>query len=251
MFFDFETLRIIAALRKFKTSFFEAAMMRPIKFYRRRLTMVKDMLGALIRKIVDLPLEMLKVIYDLVEKLSGEAGQEWLTELKKFLRKENCWTGIVKDTFLRLISSGENLTIDAVDGRETLANAEDTFAYIDSNFKNWDADVKGPATEEIFVNVQEMEKDATFSQMFGELNADVGKLCLTQHQIKNFVKKHRKWLRTDGYATFFLFKSNGNFSVAFAHFRSGVRLGVSVLQFGDLSVWDAGYRARVVVPQLA
>lgn len=59
--------------------------------------MVKDMLGALMRKIVDLSLEMLKVIYDLVEKLSGEAGQEWLAELKKFLRKENCWTG-VKDT---------------------------------------------------------------------------------------------------------------------------------------------------------
>jgi len=56
------------------------------------------MLGALMRKIVDLSLEMLKVIYDLVEKLSGEAGQEWLAELKKFLRKENCWTGVIENT---------------------------------------------------------------------------------------------------------------------------------------------------------
>ena len=58
--------------------------------------MVKDMLGEVVRKIVDLSLETLKVIYDLAEKLSGEAGQEWLVQLKKFLRKENCWANVVK-----------------------------------------------------------------------------------------------------------------------------------------------------------
>ena len=54
--------------------------------------MEKNMLGEVVRKIVDLPLETLGVIYDLLEKSSGEARQEWLEELKKFLRKENCWT---------------------------------------------------------------------------------------------------------------------------------------------------------------
>ena len=209
------------------------------------------MLGALVRKIVDLPLGMLKVIYDLVEKLSGEAGQEWLAELKKFLRKEKCWTGIIAETFLKLISGGESLTLDAVNGTETLVDAKDVFAHIDPDFKNWGADEKGPETGETAVDVYEMVKDATFSQMFRKLNVDARKLCLTQHQIKNFVKKHRNWLRTDGYATFFLFESKGNLFVAYVVFYSDGELGVRVYRFGNLSVWYAEYRPRVVVLQPA
>ena len=105
--------------------------------------MSKDMLGALIRKIVDLPLEMLGVICDLVEKLSGEAGQKWFAELKKFLRKENCWIDVVVETILNLISGNESLILGAVDGTETLADAKDVFAFIDPDFKNWGADEPG------------------------------------------------------------------------------------------------------------
>ncbi|MBU4142712.1 hypothetical protein KJ590_01785 [Patescibacteria group bacterium] len=213
--------------------------------------MVKDMLGALIRKIVDLPLEMLNVIYDLSEKLSGEAGQEWLTELKKFLRKENCWTGVVAETILRLISGGKSLVLDSVDGTETLADAKDMFAYIDSDFKNYGADEPGQPTAETPVGVHEMIKDAAFSQMFGSLSSDVRKLCLTQHQIKNFVKKHRKWLRTEGYATFFLFESKGQFFVAGVRFHAVGSLHVLVYRFGLAHVWRAEHRHRVVVPKLA
>ena len=53
--------------------------------------MEKDMLGTLIRRIVDLPIEVLRVLDDLVGKLLNENGQQWLSELKKFLRKEECW----------------------------------------------------------------------------------------------------------------------------------------------------------------
>ncbi|KKT26652.1 MAG: hypothetical protein UW11_C0007G0001, partial [Parcubacteria group bacterium GW2011_GWA2_43_9b] len=95
------------------------------------------------------------------------------------------------------------------------------------------------------------EKDATFSQMFGDLSSDVRRLCLTQHQIKNFVKKHRNWLRTEGYATFFLFESKGHFFVASVDVHSGGRLYVSVRLFGSAHVWDAELRRRLVVPKLA
>jgi hypothetical protein len=187
-----------------------------------------------------------------VEKLSGEAGQQWLAELKNFLRKENCWTGVIKETFLRLISSEEALGLDAVDGTETLANAKEMFTGgIDPDFVNWGADEKGKATKETLVDVYEMEKNATFSQMFGELNSDVRKLCFTQHQIKNFVKKYRNWLRTDGYTTLFLFESKGQFFVADVRFNSRDELYVSVDRFENDFVWRAEYRHRVVVPQQA
>lgn len=214
--------------------------------------MKKDMLGTAVRKIVDLPLEMIGAICDLVEKLLGEAGQKWLAELKKFLRKENCWTGIVVETFLKCISTNESLILDAVDGTEVLADAKDVFnGGIDSDFKNWDADEPGQPTAETAVEVYEMEKDATFSQMFGELNADTRKLCLSQSQIKNFVKKYRRRLRMGGYATFFLFESNGNFFVADVSVYSDGSRSVRVAQFEHSDVWDAGARRRLVVPKLA
>lgn len=213
--------------------------------------MAKDMLGMVVRKIVELPVEMLGTICDLAEKLAGEAGQEWLVELKKFLRKEKCWMGVVKDVFLKLISGGESLVLDVVDGTETLANTSNVFAYIDSDFKNWGVDEKGPATEETPVAVYEMCGDATFARMFGELSLDTKKLCLTQHQIMNFVEKLPSWLRKDGYGTFFLFESKGSFFVAHVSSYSGGRLSVHICQLGCSSVWLAGARHRVVVPQLA
>ncbi len=74
-------------------------------------------------------------------------------------------------------------------------------------------------------------------------------MCLTKGQIKGFVKKYRNWLRTDGYGTFFLFKANNQFFVAFVGFDSG-GLRVYVGRFSDGYVWFTGYRLLFVIPQL-
>lgn len=211
------------------------------------LTMRKDMLGIAVRKLVTFPNEELGIVCDLLEKFSNPV---WVEATKKFLRKENYWTGATEN-FLKLISGGETINIAAVDGTETLADAKDVFLYIDSDFKNWGTNEPGQSTAETSVGVYEMAKDATFAQMFGNLNADVKKLCLTQHQIKKFVVEHRKWLREDGYGTFFLFQSNDNFYVASVDFFSADVLYVSLNRFGRSFVWRAEYRHRVVVPQLA
>lgn len=158
----------------------------------------------------------------------------------------------IRSEFLTPISSDEEIVIDAVDGTEILAKATDTFSYIDSDFVVYGADEPGTATGETPVRVHEMVKNATFTQMFGSLSPDLGKLCLTQAQIKNFVKKHRNRLRTGGCATaFFLFKSRKNFFVASVYVGSGGALEVSVYRFEYLNVWNAVDRRRVVTPQLA
>ncbi len=158
----------------------------------------------------------------------------------------------VQNEFLKLISGDENLTIDAVDGSEIIAGSDDMFeAGIDSDFVKWGANERGVATVETPVDVHELVKNATFTQMFGSLSADVSRFCLTQHQIKTFIKNHRNWLRTDGYATLFLFKSNNQFFVANVYLRSDGRLAVCVYEFARDRVWTAGYRYRIVVPQLA
>lgn len=153
------------------------------------------------------------------------------------------------DSFTRLLSRGESIIIADCDGQETLANAKDVFkSYIDDGFKNWKINNKSVATEETPVEVRELVKDATFVQMFGSLGTDLDKLCLTQHQIKMFCKKHSNWLRTDGYATFFLFKENNQFFVARVYVESG-GLSVSVDHLGDDYVWNAECAHRVVFPQ--
>jgi hypothetical protein len=154
-------------------------------------------------------------------------------------------------SILRLISGEETLVLDPTDGKETISEAGDVFTgYIDPDFKSWGADEPSGPTPETPVQVHEMVQDATFAQMFASLGVDKERLCVTQAQIKQFCQKHRTWLRTDGYATFFLFKSKGKFFVAHVHFDGGGRLKVHVHRFEHDNVWSGVRQHRVVVPQL-
>ena len=154
--------------------------------------------------------------------------------------------GIVK-----LISGAEVLELDETDGEETIAKAAETFpGWIDPDFKGYGTDVRSPATKKTKVSVHEMIKDGTFEKIFGGVSDDLDKLTLTQPQIINFVNKHHKWLRTEGYATFFLFKVGNEFFVARVRVSDDGRLGVGVLRFSHAHVWYAGHRHRFVLPQL-
>lgn len=134
--------------------------------------------------------------------------------------------------------------------KDTINRANDVFSYIDSDFTDWKIDVKSPKTEATKMAMLEMDKDATFADIFGEISNDADLLRLTQAQIIEFVTSYKDQLRTDGYATFFLFKENDEFFIALVRFVGVGQLKVSVFRFSDDFVWFAEYR-RVVVPQLA
>lgn len=180
-----------------------------------------------------------------LNKLGGEEG------VQRFLAGELVVKLAEKvSNILRLFSTGEIITIASCDGTQTLVQAKETFpSYIDFDFNNWKLDKAGMTTEETAVQVYELAKDATFAQMFGSLGIDLNKLCLTQHQIKAFCEQHFSWLRTDGYATFFLFKVEEYFFVARVYVCSD-GLAVRVGLFGRGGVWGAGARHRLVSPQL-
>lgn len=150
--------------------------------------------------------------------------------------------------FLRLISGDTKIILGATDGKAVISQASKVFdGWIDPDFVNYGADEASGPTPETPVAVHEMVKDATFEQMFG---VESGKHCLTQSQIIRFVEKHRIWLCTDGYGTFFLFRSKGKLFVARVFVGDYGRLMVYVSRFAYDRVWSAGYRYRVVVPQL-
>ncbi|MEA1929641.1 MAG: hypothetical protein U9M92_02025 [Patescibacteria group bacterium] len=154
--------------------------------------------------------------------------------------------------YLRLISGAETITLDPTDGQATIARAENVFTdRIGGDFRDYyGIDVPGQPTMETKVQVHEMVKDGNFRRIFGGLSEKLDALKFEQNQIIQFCQKHRRWLRTGGYATFFLFKVKGEFFVAHVRYYAGGYLGVDGGRFSYDYVWGADHRHRVVVPQL-
>lgn len=95
--------------------------------------MSNDVLGQVVKKLVELPLKnMLGVLYDLLEKLSGSHGEEWFEKLKKFLRGEL----VVKMVFptWKVIKLGTHKNVGAL-----------TSAFADAGFciPHWTYDIMG------------------------------------------------------------------------------------------------------------
>jgi len=157
----------------------------------------------------------------------------------------------IEEPILRCISEGENLVIPATDGKALISEAKDVFkVWIDPDFLRLDANEPSNPTPEAVPRVYEMECDTTFEHMFDSVCKDKDKICWTQSQIIGFVQKYPNWLHPEGWATFFPFKSKGNFFVAGVRWDDPARLSVRVRQRERDYVWRAGSRRRVVLPQL-
>ena len=191
----------------------------------------------------------------LVKKLGGTmediyrlATPEGAETLKKVAEVIARGTEKAKSNFLHLISGNERIVIAPTSGRRVIADAKNVFdGYIDPDFRNWKADEAGKPTPKTPVQVYEMAQDATFAQMF----SDPDKTALTQNQIIEFIEKHPEWLRKDGYATFFLFRSYGKLFVAGVRVLDVGGLDVYVYRLDYGYVWFAERQDRVVLPQLA
>lgn len=171
-------------------------------------------------------------------RLAGQNGPEWCKETEKFLHKKPTWV------VLQPISGDKVFTIDAVTETKILAEAEDP------NFKKLGIYEPSPETPKTPVGVYELMNNATFSQMFGKLSNDRNKLCLTQRQIRNFMKKYCKWIRTEGYTIFFLFKYKSSFFVLFMSLGSLGSMDIGFNRLNSSYVWSGG-RNRLVIPKLA
>lgn len=201
--------------------------------------------------------DLMSKILDAVRKHRGEIS---LTAAQRALSTINigmaCFAPFREraqdvNSIVKLTSGAEVLELDATDGKQTIAQAKDAFpGYIDGDFREWGCDVKSAPTGKTEVAVYEMIKDGDFARIFNGMSDDLNKLVLTQPQIIKFVQKHRQWLRTEGYGTFFLFKVGDEFFVARVLVDGGGQLKARVYRFSYDDVWHAEGRRRIVVPQL-
>ncbi len=183
---------------------------------------------------------------DFAKSMADHALKNQASLLQERNRSYQCSNGRAP-CVTRLLPGAENLEIGPTDGTEGLDTARDVFGYIDPNFESCGI---GVPSEKMSVSVHEIFKDSTFKEIFGGINSDLNSLCLTQSQIKRFVRDHRGWLRTDGRSNFFLFRVEYRFFVAGVYLRDDGRLGVCVDPFSNNYVWRSEDRSRVVVPKL-
>ena len=180
--------------------------------------------------------------------LNGKRSpEEVLRFLQRFIDEPDLNSDPV---YLKCISLGEEIILHPTDGAETIAKATDVFnAHIDPGFRNYDVSMK--PTKLMKVSVHELIENGTFLRLFESLGKDLDRLCLTQGQIKQFCKEHSDWLRTSGYATFFLVRANDRYFVAHVYRCSNGSLGVHAQRFPHGHTWEAAYADRIVVPQLS
>lgn len=135
-------------------------------------------------------------IGDLLEKLAGENGEEYLAEFKRFLRKEKCWHGgeedIPESALLECISRDKSPIIGACRGNRTLIGATKTFQYVDPDILERCS--VGEPTEETVLCVSRVMKPTTPEEVFESFGKDFRDLSLTQEQILVFCEKHYNWM---------------------------------------------------------
>ncbi len=155
------------------------------------------------------------------------------------------------NSFLHRLYSDEEIWISPTTGRKTIVQSSDVFTgRVDPDFKKWGTNKTGKSTEKTKVGIYEMKKNATFEQMFDSLG-NFNKLCFEQEQIINFCLEHPDKLKKDGYGIFFLFKVEGQNRPFVAYvYLDADELFVDVNRFDFGIVWLAGFRRRVVVPQI-
>ena len=159
----------------------------------------------------------------------------------------------VENPILTLVEDA--VTLGPTCGYETIARATEVFTggiyYYGCTAEDIDV-ADQQETESRPGRVYAMDPDkcvsATFEEMFTTFG-DPGRAAVPQGEIITFCKKTPEKLHQGGYGTFFLFEVKGNRFVAYVRVVSG-ELRVSVYRFGFDYRWYAGYRHRVVAPQL-
>jgi hypothetical protein len=162
---------------------------------------------------------------------------------------------ILKEQILKPMRVLPPLYLDEVDGMRTIANSQNLFSQINNDFNDWYANEPGPSTEETEIDIYETIGIVRLNQIFCSLGSDLHTLCLTQHQIINFIENYgNHYLSVN--ENFFLSIRYGTHHNALEYLVINVSLDVEgspcadVLRFGDCRAFDSSEGIRVIVPRV-
>jgi len=108
--------------------------------------MSKDILGSLVRVLITVPEDRLGLVQDVALKLSSDDGDQWVSPLKQFLRKEPCWNDqsvkqseTVLTNRLKKLDIG-NVPVAAMSRMKTADCLKKGITYRDGDLDNWLSD---------------------------------------------------------------------------------------------------------------
>jgi hypothetical protein len=154
--------------------------------------------------------------------------------------------------YVRLVPGGEAIPLPATDGTKTLFSARQMFAggatgnQLSYRFKALDkpACLTGSMTARVF----QVTKDLVPINMFECPEFGSEPVCLTQHQIVEFLINHRRWLVGREHATLFPFVSpEGDFLVAAIWIGKYSGMRGTLLDIGSSEVLRAEHAQQIVV----
>jgi len=123
------------------------------------------------------------LLNQLLVNLSGQDGQTWLEELKKFLRKEPCWVAEKVKVYLKELWCG--LDLDAVEIPETFQSSG---LFTGGVYGLAVPEVAQVKTQAAKANISEMVVDGNFVQIFGSLGEN--RRRWTESQVVQFCRKY-------------------------------------------------------------
>lgn len=175
------------------------------------------------------------LLEDLIIKVMGEEGPEFLEELKKFLRKEPCWVPVTAvPSLLKYLGT---LTIPATGKRfiarghfkkDTSENAKVKIFYLGDNFTGWFLNGEGKIEEpvgEITLRCHTLTKGSVDGPIITELGGEE-KAETSLQEVFALMQKQPKGedssLLTNGYANiFYVHDTNGVLRAVFVYWLGG------------------------------
>jgi hypothetical protein len=147
-------------------------------------------------------------------------------------------------------ASTSDFVVEALDGKETIANGTEVFKFIDQNFFTWNLNKPSQPTKKTRFSTFDVIEDATFGEMFRFLSRKVNlNSCLTtQAQIKNICQKNLLELNDDVYS--FLTENEDKEVVVISVTATGIGLQASLWRLEDGKIWFAKGRRKLIVPRL-
>ncbi len=120
------------------------------------------------------------------------------------------------DNTLYLPIQDEEMYIEAVDGKETIADARDIFAFpLINQTSILSMSVSGNPSERLSVMPYEVLGEQKFEEMFLNLSSDFERLILGQAQIANFCRRYLTWIKNRNTPTVFLTPIERTYAMVF------------------------------------
>ena len=157
---------------------------------------------------------------------------------------------ICKKVFLKELFKHKKLILAPNNGQKVVANSTDVFNFwIDPWFSREKYKQRQKRSVETPVRVYEITEDVSFDEIFASFENKLTDYCLTQSQIIDFCQQYSKYLRKGGYESYFLFKEDYQFFLAYVYAYSD-GLEINSISLKSSFILSAEDKLRLILPKI-